>query len=993
MDWKSRLKRIAIATGLALLFLARHLFALLAALMRFIARCAIPAAWRWLRGTALPALRRFYTWLPHRRMVAGAAAGIAVIAIAVLLVRTPGTAAPGDQPGTVAVPDEPVILTLSPMEGPPGAAIALGGLIQADGMSLEVTVGGEPSSAMWLPDGTLQTRVPLYLGPDSWPSVPSNPQIVEVHRNGVLIAASRDGLRVTPLQRAPGSTARVQRSLDTAVGAYERIFEALPALDERDRTHRRALMKALRGLVSEGDYSLAAILAGESPLLEGAEPDLELVDALMASTGTATSLEAFANALGSGPATGGGSVAPTAGAGLPMLLVLPSGLGLAGPKCRGSGKDMELACLMQIQGLLDDLANEYIRPTADAWANFTLLRIGSHPVSATISALLSVANLVIGKVAPALLPASLTQFELEIPDPLIRRRDMTDSRIMVAARNQPQSITLNDLVDVLKSTVGQAVKFKIADLEHLKKFFFRVVDLYMAALRGVDAVRPGTSDLFQKDILVLPQKSWGPIEVTNSDLVTLFSYDPSIVSAQEEEMEWRGERAGQATVRVMPRTPGERSKVLEDHTLCWGCAWRGGAFGTDMPESSKRVSVDIRFEASPPRGLAPLDVDLSWKLLPREDGQPEACTVDFGDGTAPERISDCTRTHSVSHTYPYTSRLNGDTGGAWLPSIRLDANGAESEAEVFTEWTFRGTPGTGQAPLEARFSWDIPWPQDRKAPACEFDPGDGSRRQRFNDCLAVTETEHTFEQHGSFVPALTIIDGGAKDTRTAPVSVAREGTCDESLLQHKAWKGTVSYSYGRDFWNRTGTEHIVYTMDINVTSEMPEEARRTDRNGDDTLVKYFSPAPQGGAHATYQHDEYRRNGDLRRSGSFEGSSIRSFDENLEDRQSGSMLGLSLDATACTYMFHVQAWVDGTAREIEGQRETTFRSRMAAGGVLGQGPITSPTSISGSAPFRAYMPGDEIPDGESAVWALETPVSEEDPHLGSATVTWDFRPVD
>src|SRR5690606_28282028 len=293
--------------------------------------------------------------------------------------------------------------------------------------------------------------------------------------------------------------------------------------------------------------------------------------------------------------------------------------------------DMELACLMQIQGLLDDLANEYIRPTADAWANFTLLRIGSHPVSATISALLSVANLVIGKVAPALLPASLTQFELEIPDPLIRRRDMTDSRIMVAARNQPQSITLNDLVDVLKSTVGQAVKFKIADLEHLKKFFFRVVDLYMAALRGVDAVRPGTSDLFQKDILVLPQKSWGPIEVTNSDLVTLFSYDPSIVSAQEEEMEWRGERAGQTTVRVMPRTPGERSKVLEDHTLCWGCAWRGGAAGTDMPERSKRGSVDIRFEAAPPRGLAPLDVDLSWRLLPREDGQPEACTVDFGD--------------------------------------------------------------------------------------------------------------------------------------------------------------------------------------------------------------------------------------------------------------------------------------------------------------------------------------------------------------------------
>src|SRR5690606_12850188 len=401
------------------------------------------------------------------------------------------------------------------------------------------------------------------------------------------------------------------------------------------------------------------------------------------------------------------------------------------------------------------------------------------------------------------------------------------------------------------------------------------------------------------------------------------------------------------------------------------------------------------FEASPPRGLAPLDVDLSWKLLPREDGQPEACTVDFGDGTAPERISDCTRTHSVSHTYPYTSRLNGDTGGAWLPSIRLDANGAESEAEVFTEWTFRGTPGTGQAPLEARFSWDIPWPQDRKAPACEFDPGDGSRRQRFNDCLAVTETEHTFEQHGSFVPALTIIDGGAKDTKTAPVSVAEEGTCDESLLEHKAWKGTVSYSYGRDFWNRTGSDHVVYKSSIHLSAEMPEISRHANRNGDDSRVNYRSPSPQGSARVSYQRDEYYGGGELMQTGNFSGSSIRPYDENiLKDRETGSILGLSLDATQCTYMFHVQAWVNGIAKDWQkGGKEETYNSYMVAGAARGQGVITSSKAISGSAPFRVYMPGEEVPDGESIVSALDTPVTEENPQLGSATVTWHFEPAD
>lgn len=95
MDWKQTLKRIALAIGRGLRFLARHLIALLVMLGRFLFLRAIPATWRWLRGTASPALRRFYLWLPHRRIVAASVAGVAAIAIAVLLLRTPG-----DMPAT-----------------------------------------------------------------------------------------------------------------------------------------------------------------------------------------------------------------------------------------------------------------------------------------------------------------------------------------------------------------------------------------------------------------------------------------------------------------------------------------------------------------------------------------------------------------------------------------------------------------------------------------------------------------------------------------------------------------------------------------------------------------------------------------------------------------------------------------------------------------------------------------------------------------------------
>src|SRR5690606_21551898 len=118
-------------------------------------------------------------------------------------------------------------------------------------------------------------------------------------------------------------------------------------------------------------------------------------------------------------------------------------------------------------------------------------------------------------------------------------------RVMVEARNAPQSITLNDFIDIIKSTIGVPVrldKVKHADidpalLEELRKFFYRVVDLYMLALRGADHARPGSSDAVNPGIFTLPMKTWGPIEVTDPDLVTLFSYDPEIVAPLEDELE------------------------------------------------------------------------------------------------------------------------------------------------------------------------------------------------------------------------------------------------------------------------------------------------------------------------------------------------------------------------------------------------------------------------------------------------------------------------
>lgn len=914
------------------------------------------------------------------------------------------------QTGVVAVgadPDDggPATLILSPAQAPPAAPIRLQGYAAPDDGLVTVTVGGRTSTAVRLPDGTLQTRVPLYLEGGDWPSVPGGAQVVEVHHHGRLVAASADGLRVMPLERAPGTTSAVQRSLATATTAYERIFAALPAQDATDMAHRRALLTVLRSLVDEGDHSLAAVLSGTSPLLEGGAPDLDLVDAVMASSGTAAGIDAFARALGGGPPDG-----VAGGSGQPMLLSLSAQPFGVGAQCRAGGKDMELACLMQVQGLLDDLAIQFIRPTADTWANFTTAfpggRAGGHPAATVISALMSVTNLVIGKVAPSLLPAQLSRFELELPRPLIRLHETTQSRIVVEARNTPQSITLNDFIDIIKSTVGAPVKLdklRVDDidprlLEELRKFFYRVVDLYMLAMRGADHVRPGSSDAVNPGVFTLPMKTWGPVEVTNPDLVTLFSYEPQIVAPREDELEWRGERHGQATVRVRPRGPGDRSKVLQDNTLCPGCVWSGGAFGTDMPDSSTKVAVELELEASPMHGHAPLDVRLRWKVLPREDGAPMPCTLDFGDGTAVERIADCGKTRSFRHTYRHTSRLEDGGDGAFLPTLRLDEGGAEGSTEVFTEWTFEASPDSGEAPLDTRFRWDIPWPEGREAPACELDPGDGSDRLKFDDCLETTVAEHRFERRGSFVPTLTLSYRSATDTKTTPVSVAEDGTC-AGLLEHKAWTGRIVQGRTRNVTNRQHTTRIEYRA-ATVASGLLKERDRKQHRGQDHLVSYYNPEPEGMFSVTdIRHGYAPVPGGFKYKGfeRFMGGALVPQEPGMAEQGSFLVLVLKSD---CSYSFDFQGQVEGTRTVFSatsGQTTTTRNVRTWLARVHGEGVVTSAGTISGSGAFdvlsgaefedRTRSEGNAVTETDAATSVLRGR------DLGQDSVSWHFAPVE
>jgi hypothetical protein len=74
------------------------------------------------------------------------------------------------------------------------------------------------------------------------------------------------------------------------------------------------------------------------------------------------------------------------------------------------------------------------------------------------------------------------------------------------------------------------------------------------------------------------------------------------------------------------------------------------------------VEASWRFFATPESGTAPFDTRLDWEGL-RGVSKTLSCTIDFGDGSAPETIEDCARGTGVDHTYA--------EAGTYLPKITV----------------------------------------------------------------------------------------------------------------------------------------------------------------------------------------------------------------------------------------------------------------------------------------------------------------------------------
>ncbi len=473
----------------------------------------------------------------------------------------------------------PVSLALTPLSGTPASVASITGYMVDTSRAAEIVVqvGGEAAPYYVNEDQSVTFMVPLFLDSTGWPAPPDTPVKVEILLNDSVVAVSDSGYSVLPLPHAPGTTAEIHQAAEDVVVALENLWSVLPVTDESQRVVRQAVTEMMAGPVREGDSSLAAIVNGTSSLWQGEAPDLELVDAIMASSGVLDIYTALADGLNRSRDSVAAKMGPNSNL-----------------YCRGDGADMDLACQMQIYVLLRDYTETFVIPTANTYNNTvglvaglaSISGVGTLPglVAEVIGALLTVESFIMDKIVVATLPSHIVTFLMTSEGDTIAVDDFTSTRLFLSAGNTPVPITVNDIVTQLLATLpflnGQPTQEFGAVLLRAAQF---VINQYRDMLQTYEATHPGTFD----DIALtsIPSMVFGPVEITHDSLVQLFSEDPSVAAPAEAEMEWQGIARGQTSVRVFTRPGG--IKVANDYMFL--TSYTGGAFGESSAATDSRT--------------------------------------------------------------------------------------------------------------------------------------------------------------------------------------------------------------------------------------------------------------------------------------------------------------------------------------------------------------------------------------------------------------------
>lgn len=185
-----------------------------------------------------------------------------------------------------------------------------------------------------------------------------------------------------------------------------------------------------------------------------------------------------------------------------------------------------------------------------------------------------------------------------------------------------------------------------------------------------------------------------------------------------------------------------------------------------------------RFGANPSSGTAPLNATFSWKV---SGGTGLICTIDPGDGSAPQIITSGCGTGEFTHSY--------NTPGAYIASLTVqdeDGNTVDTATAVAVFPAgggsrliadFTAEPTEGMPPLNTDFRWQLNTPADTW-----LFFGDGSTPHEGQGKTG--SLPHEYTGTGTFRAVLLALDSdGNTDIAVIPIRVQDEFTVPTAIVR------------------------------------------------------------------------------------------------------------------------------------------------------------------------------------------------------------------
>lgn len=436
-------------------------------------------------------------------------------------------------------------LTLSSAAAPPGAVIAVSGLpasVKAETHWVEV--GGE--RAPLILDGTQATfLVPAFLDAATlWPAPPPGAQDVEVLSAAGVAARAPGALTVQPLEPgwADGTTAAVVQALGSVGPLLSYAASAMPPGTGEPRRFLRAMGGGLDSLATSPDVALRDVLAE----LQAAPDQLRLLDALLATSGTAQRIQRFTATL-TAVIHGLAGADGTAAAGARMADVSIDVL-----------SDEMLSQLMQLSVYLKQNTDFQSKLGSDLGAVLSLASIlgidadKAAPIGKVLDAISVVSSLqalVVNTYVVSALPSRIDSLTVTLASDTIAPEALTAATVKVFARNEPDPVSLGDYLSVFQQVAGLFAKGTY--LEKAANYLIgKTGDLLKWIADTDDSIEydPNLVDLWS-----LPDVSF-EATIENRDLVVLKAADESVVAPLEAAVNWvaTAPDSGRTTVTAEP---------------------------------------------------------------------------------------------------------------------------------------------------------------------------------------------------------------------------------------------------------------------------------------------------------------------------------------------------------------------------------------------------------------------------------------------------------